>query len=560
MDAYSRERVAGFLRTDGRLMRNGRGQEVLLRGWGAGNWTNPEGFLAGDSPRPWSSGDAARRPGPWERARTMEDSLRLLCGREYAEGFWQRWYRNHLGEGDLRAMAELGYNSVRLPLNARAFLPEEPGYAWKEDSFRMLDQVLDWCEAYRLYAILDLHTAPGGQSGIKCDDGIDSVPRLFFEPESRERTIRLWEELARRYKDRWIVGGYDLLNEPLAPSRYLYLLPELEDFYDRLIHRIRAIDRNHMLTIEGGSAATNTEIFHRDYDPECHNWCIHIHYYGLSPERRSLFRYLEPSLRLNVPIWMGEGGGDAQELSALLAAAEAEHIGFNLWCWKVASLPDGSRRRDPVQYALPKGWRHILACLHEGAPRPDYAACQAVFNEMLDAMQYENCHLSPEQHTILLRRPGRTVPAAAYDFQPGSFRGTWQEGNPFDYRTEDSMRLVLREGCLPPRRAMPFDNSPPPRSQPLDCLNLVLGEGEYASYTLRDAAAPCQVWLRLRSLRPAALLLSCQDMQVSLSVPAGEEFQELHALTLPAAPAQQLQLRAIQGEVEMESLRFSRST
>lgn len=175
-----------------------------------------------------------------------------------------------------------------------------------------------------------------------------------------ERSIRLWEEIARRYKDRWIVGGYDLLNEPVAPCEWFQLIPQLAAYYDRLIPRLRAIDKNHMLTIEGAAAATNMEIFDHNYDPKCNNWCIHVHFYGLSPERRSLFRYLEPSLRLNVPVWLGEGGGPAQDIAALLEAADSLGMGFNLWSWKTSMAGGGKLRRDPVQYALPRGWDRLL--------------------------------------------------------------------------------------------------------------------------------------------------------------------------------------------------------
>ena len=94
----------------------------------------------------------------------MDQVIRELCGTEYARDFWPRWYRRHLGRRDLEAMAQLGYNSVRLVLNGAALLREEPGIRWNEDTFAVLDQVLDWCEELRLYAILDLHAAPGGQS------------------------------------------------------------------------------------------------------------------------------------------------------------------------------------------------------------------------------------------------------------------------------------------------------------------------------------------------------------------------------------------------------------
>ena len=54
-----------------------------------------------------------------------------------------------------------------------------------------------------------MHAAPGGQSCGACDNGIDNVPHLFIDEESWERALLLWEEFAGRYKNRWIVGGYD---------------------------------------------------------------------------------------------------------------------------------------------------------------------------------------------------------------------------------------------------------------------------------------------------------------------------------------------------------------
>jgi hypothetical protein len=41
---------------------------------------------------------------------------------------------------------------------------ERPGWA-------LLDRVLGWVRAAGLYAIVDLHAAPGGQTGINHDDG-----------------------------------------------------------------------------------------------------------------------------------------------------------------------------------------------------------------------------------------------------------------------------------------------------------------------------------------------------------------------------------------------------
>ena len=38
---YDNSRVKGMLHARGRKIVNGDGEEIILRGWGAGNWTNP---------------------------------------------------------------------------------------------------------------------------------------------------------------------------------------------------------------------------------------------------------------------------------------------------------------------------------------------------------------------------------------------------------------------------------------------------------------------------------------------------------------------------------------
>ena len=39
-----------------------------------------------------------------------------------------------------------------------------------------------------------------------------------------KKGLALWRELANRYKDEWIVGGYDLLNEPIMPMMGIPLI------------------------------------------------------------------------------------------------------------------------------------------------------------------------------------------------------------------------------------------------------------------------------------------------------------------------------------------------
>ena len=548
---YDNSRVKGFLRAEGMTTVNAAGEEVLLRGWGAGNWTNPEGFMLGigtgymgDSMNP-----GLALPRRFTSGRTMTQVIRDLCGSEYARRFWPRWWLNHLGEADIRAMAAWGYNSVRLPLTAWALLPEEPELRFSEEGFAMLDRVLDWCEKYHIYAVIDLHGAPGGQSGLACDDGLDNIPRMFMEPESRERALALWEEIARRYGDRWIVGGYDLLNEPISIGRWHHLTPELERFYDDAIARIRRHDKNHICFLEGTLFSTNMSIFHRDYDPDCHNWGVSVHLYNVSPEQRELYKFIEVQRRLNVPVWIGEGRLKDPDMAVFYEIAAAHHMGFNLWVWKSVENDEDS---GACAYRLPEGFDAVLKFCTEGGPRPGYAESARLFDALLEAVRYENCRVNEGAHRHCQRRQGIALPGAGYD--PVGFSGGWALGNPMGYRAEDGTRLVMKDGARVPD-GISF-GGPPPRKDPLGSLLLRLDEGEYASYTVRFVKTPCAPVVSARSPEGATLLASNGVWEETIELPAGAAFVKATLPALEPGDEGTVRLTALRGCAQVEEISF----
>ncbi len=558
----SRSRVEGFVRADGRWMVNGKGERIVLRGYGVGNWTNPEGFMVGGT-RGFNQPYA--RPQLLDRARSMDWLIRELCGTEYARQFWPKWYRAHLGERDIEAMAELGYNSVRLVLNAASLMDEEPGYHFNEDTFAMLDDVLDWCETYRVYAILDLHAAPGGQSCGGCDDGVDNVPHLFLDEENRERAIVLWEELAQRYHDRWIVAAYDLLNEPLNNEEWFHVKDKLMAFYDDLIPRIRAIDPIHMLTIEGPMWSTMMDIFDHDYDPECHNWCIHIHNYGFTPQLNEIMAVLERAEAFNVPIWMGEGGGNPESNAIFLEMLAQEGIGYALWCWKSALPLDPNAHRGgggPANYQLPKGWQQIYDYADHGGPKPGYAKAQQIFDAYLENLDYDKCAHNIDLHHYNLRRPGTVIPGAGYDHgEPGTaFSGNYTRGNVFEYRLVDRTKLVRRPGapiinpqCMSRflKHGGGFGGGP----SALNTLWLEMTAGEFAHYTVRDVTEPCPVSLTLRVLSDSVVTVSAGDVSQSLTLSTSDAVT-VPAITLPAGEYWPVRVDVISGTIQIAEVRF----
>ncbi|RXZ82908.1 glycoside hydrolase [Paenibacillaceae bacterium] len=550
----SRNLVKGFLRSEGRKVVNEAGEEIVLTGWGLGNWLLPEGYM-------WLSGTAR-----FDRPRRMEEVIRELAGSDYAESFWTSFRENYVTREDIRMMAELGYNSVRIPIGWRVLMADEPGITWKEEGFALIDRCLDWCEEFGLYAFLDLHGAPGGQTGSNIDDSIDDFPRLFTDEDSWHKCIELWKELARRYRDRWIVGGYDLLNEPLRPGLWedkheYYLTQRLVDFYDAVIPEIRAIDSRHMLSIEGHRWATDMSIFYKKYDE---NMVIHFHRYACMPGMESLREYVAVSERLNQPLWLGETGESYPEwYAALYPLSVSLDIGYNLWPWKKMSCTN-----SPYSIHKPEGWGAFMEYAKGGA-RPSYASVQQTLDQFLELMKVENCTHHPVVTSAAFRRPGCRVRATDFDELPGkgeSYSGLREEGNIFNYRSQTGMaiRALVNE---PESKRFVFDSG-------WDRLVLEMEQGEFAAYTFSSIGEGSTVSFELVCLEEAVVsvtqdgreiartALTAQTSQTSVAVElagtaetagiAGEEAALTIAAPLAAAEETVVKVNVHSGKVQFQ--------
>ena len=176
----------GFVRARHARLVDGSGREILLRGVGLGNWMLPEGYM-------WKFGPGAASP------REIEALTSRLLGEEGARRFWQAFYDGFITEADIERIAASGFDHVRLPINSR--LIQAPDGSPLESGYAMIDRLIGWCRTHRLWVLLDLHGAPGGQTGTNIDDSPRHKPELFMEESYRALTVRLWTDLARRYAD-----------------------------------------------------------------------------------------------------------------------------------------------------------------------------------------------------------------------------------------------------------------------------------------------------------------------------------------------------------------------
>lgn len=385
------ESSLSFLHTSGQDIVNESGRKIYLKGVGLGNWLLPEGYM-------WKFGGLGDRP------RKIEKVIADLIGEEKAKHFWKAFRQNYITEADIKRIAELGFNSVRPALNSRLFLTEEENPVYVEDGFQLMDSLVAWCKKYKLYVIIDMHGAPGGQTGANIDDSPNDIPELFIEKKYQDQLVDLWIKIAQRYKDEPAVAAYDLLNEPLpkgtgAADKYKHLLLPL---YQRITTEIRKVDAKHMITLEGFDWSNDWSLFDKPFDK---NVFYQFHYYCWArPDNlNSIDEYLKKRDELNTPIWVGETGEKGNTIywvtSQLFAA---NNIGFSFWPWKKMDT-----QNTPYSIKKPNHW-DLVSEYTKGGLKPDAILAEKIFNELLENIKIANCiYFEDVCNAILTRIPAK---------------------------------------------------------------------------------------------------------------------------------------------------------
>src|SRR6187402_3420006 len=98
-------RAQGFLKADGPIIVNGKGERFILRGMGLGGWMLQEGYMM--------------RLGNIGQQHLIRAGIAALIGPEKADAFYKGWVANHTRKIDIDSMAAWGFNSVRLPMHYR---------------------------------------------------------------------------------------------------------------------------------------------------------------------------------------------------------------------------------------------------------------------------------------------------------------------------------------------------------------------------------------------------------------------------------------------------------
>lgn len=275
---------------------------------------------------------------------------------------------------------------------------------------------------------------------------------------------------------------------------------------------------------------------------------------------RDLYRFLDASLKWNVPIWIGEGGSNPVANSIFYEIAGTYDIGYAVWSWKRADDPKGDGS-SAVTYPIPEKWDIMREYIRNGGPRPSYQESQEILDEMLEKMTPEHYTIDWTYNRYNLRQPGIRIPAVGFD--QGSTRGKgWIYGNAFGYRTEEGMKMPLRPDALPPQHVVVPTGEPLREAGPLKDLCLELREGEAAAYTIRDVKESCPVSVTARVVgEKAVVTVTCTSeegkKEVSEVLLTGKETKEYALAALSEGTEWTVQLETKEGSVQLDEVIFA---
>lgn len=372
----------GFITINGPDLYTPDGEKFFIRGTNLGNWLNPEGYMF--------------RFSRTSSARLIDQAFREMVGPDFTDEFWKLFKDNYITREDIRYIKSTGMNSIRVPFHYKLFTDEDyMGLHAQQDGFQRLDSVVEWCRESGLYIILDMHDAPGGQTGDNIDDSY-GYPWLMVSEPSQQRFVEIWKKIAEHYANEPVILGYDLLNEPIATyfaKEYDLLNPKLEPLYKRAVAAIREVDKNHIILLGGAQWNGNFRVFtDSKFDDKIMYTC---HRYWSDTLQANIQDFVDFRDSVNLPMYMGETGENSDQwIAAWTRLMEKNNIGYHYWPYKRMGNPS-----SVLNIATPENWDSIVAFtqhqrLHFGEirnVRPDQERVRKALLDLIENCKFENC-------------------------------------------------------------------------------------------------------------------------------------------------------------------------
>ncbi len=441
----------GFLRAQGQVIVDGKGQPVVLRGMGLGGWMLQEGYML-------------QLPNLGQQ-HVIRREIEKLVGPERTNAFYAAWLANHTTRADIEAMASWGMNSIRLPMHFNLFtlaVEDEPvagEQTWLDTGFELVDQLLEWAAANRMYLILDLHAAPGGQGNdLAIADRDPTKASLWESQANQDKTIALWRKLDGRYRDQPWIGAYNLINEPnwgFSDQDDRHGCAEADNaplwrLQQAITRAIRQVDPRHMIVIEGNCWGNNYRGMDTLWDD---NLAISFHKYWNHNTPESIEGMLRLREQHNAPLWLGESGENSNTwFTDAIALVEGEGIGWAFWPLKKLGF------NNPLEIRPNEGYRQLVAYWQGQADRPDPdIAWQALMQLAREDIRFDNNRVRIDVIDAMMRQPRDSttrpfrqhrldragVEVAAVDYDLGRLGHAWHDAVAGNYHVSTGTERVL---------------------------------------------------------------------------------------------------------------------
>ena len=250
---------------------------------------------------------------------------------------------NWITELDFERVAAAGMNVIRLPFWYDAFETGEPDEShFRPNGWQRLAWAVDMARKYKLYLIIDMHGAPGGQSR-EPHCGTSRGNKLWGNQACIDKTARLWGAIAAFLQGEPHVAALDLLNEPMT-------LPDKETYttvLQTIYSAIRTQDAQAIVMYEDGYKSPSSIPTPQELGWQQCMFSIHIYSESSSPQETAdsygdtLHKWDDYwQGEYGVPLLVGEfamGGYDQKSLDSMDAILErfnSEGVHWTPWTFK----------------------------------------------------------------------------------------------------------------------------------------------------------------------------------------------------------------------------------
>lgn len=175
-----------------------------------------------------------------------------------------------LSDEDIREIKTSGANVVRIWFSLYEI--QKNPYQYSPQALEQLVDTVNRFGREGIYSILVLGKV--GQNPYPTSDHYLKRGKTLWDKSSGlwDQTVKQWGIIAKRLSNTPYIAGYDLINEPVAPSKRA-----LHDYYTDVIREIRAHDSRHILFLEIDNLKKQEFQLGGMYDDN--NTAVSFHYY-----------------------------------------------------------------------------------------------------------------------------------------------------------------------------------------------------------------------------------------------------------------------------------------